>query len=145
MPETTFEKIQRKTGRKPIECKCNICKSQCQTVPCLGTPEDIKAIIEAGYADRLRLTEWQAGVHMNVTNRSVHIIAPAWDKNKGSCTFFTNGLCELHATGLKPTEGKLSSHQLKADNFDIKKAVSWNVVKEWFTITDEEQQKMLGL
>jgi hypothetical protein len=34
---STFENIIRKTGRKPVSCKCNVCKSQCSKAPCLGT------------------------------------------------------------------------------------------------------------
>jgi hypothetical protein len=143
MPETTFEKIQRKTGRKQVECKCNICKSQCTICPCLGTPEDILNLIKAGYLDRLSPTEWRSGIYMGLTDKPVNIIAPTYDERKGACTFFTNGLCELHDRGLKPTEGKLSSHLLAADNFDKKKSVTWAVVKEWLTISDDEQDRML--
>ena len=44
--ETTIEKIIRITGRKPVSCQCALCKSQCQRTPCLGTPQDILALIE---------------------------------------------------------------------------------------------------
>ena len=50
--ETSLQRIMRKTGRRPIECKCQKCKQQCKT-PCLGTPEDILRLIKAGYKDRL--------------------------------------------------------------------------------------------
>lgn len=35
MSESTFEKIVRKSGVKPVECKCKICKTQCE-IPLLG-------------------------------------------------------------------------------------------------------------
>lgn len=38
--ETQLQRIIRKTGRKPVQCKCRLCKQQCHT-PCLGTPQDI--------------------------------------------------------------------------------------------------------
>lgn len=47
------------------------------------------------------------------------------------CTFFNDGLCELHESGLKPTEGKLSHHSTRIDNFKPSKSISWNVAKEW--------------
>ena len=34
----------------------------------------------------------------------------------GGCTFFQDGLCELHAAGLKPTEGRLSHHTITMEN-----------------------------
>lgn len=50
------------------------------------------------------------------------------------CTFFTaDGLCELHALGLKPTEGRLSHHSIRIDNFRASKSVSWAVVQEWLS------------
>jgi len=32
---------------------------------------------------------------------------------------------------LKPTEGKLSHHSIKVDNWTPRKSISWNVAKEW--------------
>ena len=48
------------------------------------------------------------------------------------CTFLTpDGLCELHPLGLKPTEGRLSHHSIRLDNFKRSKSISWAVVQEW--------------
>lgn len=142
--ETTFEKISRKSGRKPIACKCNVCKSQCIKSVCLGTPEDIVKIVNAGFGDRLMSTSWGAGVKMGLIKEPVEIIAPLYDKAKGSCTFFTNGLCELHELGLKPTEGKLSHHSTRIDNFVATKALSWLVVKEWMNLTLDKAQLLIN-
>ena len=49
----------------------------------------------------------------------------------GFCTFFKNGLCTIHDAGLKPTEGKLSHHSTKIDNFKVNKSISWQIAKEW--------------
>lgn len=144
MSESTFEKIQRKTGRKPTECKCKLCKSQCKSV-CLGTPEDIIKIIHAGYGERLSPTLWGAGVLMGLTNKPVDIVAPTFDEEKGCCTFFIDGLCELHEKGLKPTEGKLSHHSFNVDNFNANKSLSWNVVKEWINVSDEMSEQYKNL
>jgi len=120
MAESTFNKIIRKSGMKPVSCKCSLCKEQCKA-PCIGTPEDMKAIVEAGYGDRIVLTN-QFGKP---------IFMPQYDSTKKSCTFFTNGLCELHDKGLKPTVGKLSHHSLKAKDVNLKKTLTVLVLKEW--------------
>lgn len=129
--ETTLEKISRKTGRKLIECKCQLCKQQCKVSCCIGTPQDILKLINAGFRDRLSFTDWAAGIMMGVTKDVVPMVQADYDSDKGSCTFFNNGLCELHDAGLKPTEGKLSHHSTRLDNFDPKKSLGWHVAKEW--------------
>ena len=103
--ETQLQRIIRKTGRKPCECKCSLCRMQCHT-PCLGTPQDIERLIDAGYAEY--------------------------------CIFYHNGLCELHDKGLKPTEGRLSHHSTRLDNFKASKSISWNVAKEWLSEENAE-------
>ncbi len=130
--ETTFEKIVRKSGFKPVECKCQVCKTQCKT-PCFGTPEDMVNIIAAGYQYR---------VCVQVIN-GTQMITPLPDMERGCCTFFRNGLCELHESGLKPTVGKLAHHSTTMDNFNIKKTPSYLVLKEWQTITKERFEKLL--
>ena len=112
--ETQLQRIIRKTGRKPCECKCSLCRMQCHT-PCLGTPQDIERLIDAGYADRLAPTLWGAGIIMGVIDIPIPMIqAVAGDEY---CIFYHNGLCELHDKGLKPTEGRLSHHSTRLDNF----------------------------
>ena len=54
MNESVYEKIIRKSGMKPVSCKCQLCKSQCRT-PCFGIPDDMKKIIEAGYINRVQI------------------------------------------------------------------------------------------
>lgn len=71
--ETPLQRIIRKTGRKPVQCKCRLCKQQCHT-PCLGTPQDILKLIEAGYKDRLAPTQWLVGIIMGVTEMSVPMV-----------------------------------------------------------------------
>lgn len=127
--ESALSYIMRKSGRKPSVCNCEKCQSQCHT-PCLGTPEDIMKLIEAGYGCRLASTMWVAGMIMGVTDRPVEMIQ-AIKEPTGFCTFFHDGKCELHDLGLKPTEGKLSHHSTKIDNFNPKKSLSWLIAKEW--------------
>lgn len=138
-----LQRIIAKTGRRPTECKCRLCKSQCHT-PCLGTPQDILRLMDAGYTNRLAPTMWMAGMLMGVTTEPVPLIqAECLDGAFGGivdigvnshCTFQReDGLCELHDKGLKPTEGRLSHHSLKLDNFKRQKSVSWAVVQEWLS------------
>lgn len=143
MPETTFEKIQKATGKKPSDCRCNICQSQCKRSPCLGTPEDMLKLIMAGYGDRLSLTCWAAGILMGVTDRPIELIAPLYDEKKGACTFFNNGQCELHDKNLKPTEGKLSHHSMIREDFIREKNLTWNIAKEWMNLEATEIKNIL--
>ena len=132
LDKPTFNYIMQKSGRKPSVCNCHRCKSQCRT-PCLGTPEDINKLIEAGYQDRLAPTLWAAGILMGLTDRPIKMIQ-ARQEDDGWCTFYHDGLCELHDKGLKPTEGRLSHHSIRIDNFEPKKSLSWLVAKEWLPL-----------
>ena len=128
--ESQFEYIIRKTGRKPVECRCKLCQAQCRATSCLGTPQDILKIVKAGYADRIVVSEWAAGIIMGVTKKTIYMFQPRFTEEEG-CTFFHDGLCELHDKGLKPTEGRLSHHTQRIDNFVKSKSISWNVAQEW--------------
>lgn len=111
--ESPLHRIIRKTGRKPVQCKCKLYQQQCHT-PCLGTPQDILSLVEAGYADRLAASEWAVGMLMGITDHSITMVQAIQEGDY--CTFFHDGLCELHDKGLKPTEGKLSHHSIAPDN-----------------------------
>lgn len=99
-----------------IECKCVRCQSMCHA-PCCGTPEDIENLIKNGYASRLMLDDWQT------SDCNADIIKPAlkgselqlapWEVSSiAGCTFWKNGLCELHDSGLKPCQGKMALHEM---------------------------------
>lgn len=125
-----------KSGRKPTSCACEKCRNQCKT-PCLGTPEDIERLIEAGYGNRLSPTEWWAGSLMGVVKGPVLMIQAKREDN-GWCTFRRpDGLCELHDKGLKPTEGRLSHHMMGLDNFDPRRNLAWLVAQEWLPLQKE--------
>lgn len=138
--ESQLQRIVRKTGRKPIQCKCHLCKAQCHQ-PCLGTPQDILRILDAGYAGRLAPTMWAAGLLMGVTDRVIPMVQAT--SNGDWCAFFHDGLCELHNKGLKPTEGRLSHHSIKIDNFKPSKSLAWNVAKEWLNPDNAEVMEQL--
>lgn len=124
--ESTFEKIVRKSGRKPVSCKCNQCKQQCKT-PCLGTPADIEKLIDAGYGGKIKPTVWAAGILMGCTDQLVHMYQ--LEMTNAGCILFKDGLCSIHNTGLKPTEGRLSHHSQTP--VLPNKNLTWLVAKEW--------------
>lgn len=140
--ESTFQKISRKTGKKHTNCKCKQCKSQC-VHPCLGTPDDMIRIIEAGYQDRIMFILWTGARDMGVHPTDIPMLTPMMDNEKKACTFFTDGLCELHSMGLKPTEGKLSHHSTQLSTFDRTRSIGWAVAKEWLSLDFEAFKKKL--
>lgn len=133
--EASLQRVMRASGRVPVQCSRSICKQQCHT-PCLGTPDDIERIIDAGYADRLELTNWATGIFLGVINVAVPMIQPV--AGKEYCAFFENGLCILHDKNLKPTEGRLSHHTVRKDNFNPVMSLALNVAKEWMMTDNME-------
>lgn len=130
----TIDKIMQETGKAISECKCYTCASHCKKTPCIGTPEDMEKLVNAGYSNRLAAVGWGVGKLYGITDKIIPIIAPRFDVEKGSCTFFNDGLCELHEKGLKPTEGKLSSHTTETfssiEEFK-KNSIAWSIIKYW--------------
>ena len=129
MKESALEKIIRESGREPNICSCPICQSQCMRTPCLGTPEDILKLIEAGFADKLTPTEWATGLFLGKLGFAVKMIQIR--RTEHGCVFFKDGLCVLHDLNLKPTEGRLSHHTIKAENFNFDKSLTWQVAQTW--------------
>lgn len=94
------ERIKKLVGidhnRWEQPCTCDKCKNMCE-VPCIGTPKDIEAIIDAGYADRLKETMWMVG-YLAVKEKPIAMIQPT--VKDGWCAFRQpDGLCELHDQG----------------------------------------------
>ena len=125
---TPLQRIMASTGRRPVECRCRLCQSQCHQ-PCLGTPQDILRLMDAGYIDRLGEAEWPLGMVWGLIDREIVTIQARWQGDW--CTFFHDGLCELHDNGLKPTEGRLSHHSSRIEQFKPAKSIGWAVMKEW--------------
>lgn len=91
------ERIKKLVGidhnRWEQPCTCDKCKNMCK-VPCIGTPKDIEAIIDAGYADRLKETMWMVG-YLAVKEKPIAMIQPT--EKDGWCAFRQpDGLCELY-------------------------------------------------
>lgn len=59
-------------------------------------------------------------------------------ENEHVLQIFENGLCILHDKGLKPTEGRLSHHTVRKDNFNPAMSIAWNVAKEWLMPENED-------
>lgn len=133
MSKEVLDKIMRATGRYPVECDCPRCRRQCLT-PCLGTPEDIWRLIEAGYEKELRVTFWAVGILAGKVPFPILMVQPL--QTGSGCVFWKDGLCRLHGSGLKPTEGRLSYHILTEENTRFEKSLGWNVAKEWIDETN---------
>lgn len=132
--DEVFNRIARQIGKQPIACNCEKCREMCQRTPCLGTPQDILALIDAGYADKVCYTEWAAGMVLGHINRPIPMVqikSKGGRKKDGCCVFFHNGMCELHESGLKPTEGKLSHHEVSVRELRKENNLTYQVAIEW--------------
>lgn len=130
-PEMKLVGIDHNRWEQP--CTCDKCKNMCK-VPCIGTPKDIEAIIDAGYADRLKETMWMVG-YLAVKEKPIAMIQPT--EKDGWCAFRQpDGLCELHDRGLKPTEGVLASCKVvEEDNVPTyETSVLRAVAHEWVKV-----------
>jgi len=84
----------------------------CASSTCLPTPKEARELIRKGFAGRL--STYLFG------EKQVKVIGPSPKGYEGSrslpntiiggCSFFSDGLCQLHALGLKPLEGRLANH-----------------------------------
>lgn len=131
MENTALQEIMKRSGRAVTECTCRECRSQCKT-PCLGTPDDILRIIQAGHIDKLSLTFWVVGMKLGKIPFPIPMVQATRTEN--GCAFFREGLCRLHDSGLKPAEGKLSHHNIRLENFIFELSLTWNVAKEWLEV-----------
>lgn len=129
--------IARKSGRTPIACSCKKCQEQCRSV-CLGTPSDILRIAQAGYSQYIKPTMWAVGMLVGKTKEPVLMLQLEYNEETGYCCMFEDGKCKLHEAGIKPIEGKLSSHLIRKDNFIFSKSLSWLVAKTWLDPRNEE-------
>jgi hypothetical protein len=111
--------------------------------PCFGTPEDIQKIIEAGFGDRLMVEWWAEAEGIPYTELLCGAIkgeegkeAPFWPIREEGCTFWIDGLCELHDKGLKPIEGRLAHHDENGDQM-------WEAHKEIIRSWDTDRGKAM--
>lgn len=117
--------------RQITECSCRICKNMCRHSPCFPTPKDVLKLIEAGHKDKLMVTGYLG------LGFVIWLVAPIEEVT--GCIFFNEqGLCDLHESGLKPTEGKLAIHDKGDDGLRESVCQTWAtddgiaVIKEHF-------------
>lgn len=140
--ESAENRVMRKSGRKPTECKCSACKNQCKT-PGLATPNQILKLVESGYKDKIVFTEWAVGLYIGLMNKIIPMYQILADEE--GCVFQDRetGLCELHNTGLKPLECRLSHHTIKKDNVKFTKSLSYLIAQEW--VSDDNFDTILKI
>ncbi len=128
--ESTLQRIERLSQCHPSECSCEKCQQMCH-IPCLGTPEDIERLVDAGYAGRLKPVLWMVACNIGLADGPILMVQP--EQVDGWCTFFHDGRCELHEKGLKPTEGRLSCHDDAKTHgkVPLENNVAFLVAKEW--------------
>lgn len=120
----------------PSECDCLKCSTMCQG-PCCGTPKEMKELITRGFGSRLMFDDLPGGSDLLKPALKGYEgkKAPWQTASKEGCTFWINGKCELHSSGLKPIQGKLAHHTLTDDD-DMKIG---NFIKQsWETKEAEE-------
>lgn len=88
------------------ECSCKMCRGLCEMVPCMATPQEIKALIDAGHIDDLAPAVHWASVKFGFPPLECVMIKA---RDEGGCSLLKAGKCTIHAKGLKPSEGKFAT------------------------------------
>lgn len=135
------------TSPSDSQCACTTCQSMCKQSPCFPTPTEVQRLLASPFAYRLALT-----VYGDVQTGELHpAITGIFDQHEG-CIFQTEtGQCELHAPGLKPTEGRLAHHTIP-NGRDIRLSVcrTWHSAEgisviEQFPSDDHDYKRALIL
>lgn len=109
-----------------VSCSCQSCKSMCSNSVCLPKPEEARALIRAGYANRLGVYVFDDGRGYVAPATKGHEGKTLPHTNVGGCTFqSSDGLCELHDRNLKPFEGRMSCHDRPYQSIRIEAISSW--------------------
>lgn len=120
--------IEQLKNQEKVECSCQECQNMCKRAVCLGTPEDMLKICEAGYQDKIDIIEFASGWAHGFPHRPITMLALKKIKD-GPCIMFKDGLCLLHDRGLKPLEGKLAD--CKKEPVYFQDSDVWKIAKEW--------------
>jgi hypothetical protein len=94
---------------KTVNCTCDVCVAMCEEKPCHGTPEEMQRLIDAGHSDRLALYFCQ-NYSLKPKLEYVEYLGPSPVFEQRGCTFLKDKRCELHASGMKPLEGRVVWH-----------------------------------
>ena len=100
-------------------CACTQCRALCEFIPGWMMPEEARRAIAEGLAHRLMLCWYTGG-----GQKRIYVLSPAVagyegkigpqavmsgkDWKRGTCTFYKNQRCEIHASGFKPLECRLA-------------------------------------
>jgi hypothetical protein len=102
-----------------MECQCEKCRSACERMPGLFTPDEAMAAIAAGFADRMMAVGYhdERGTYRALAPLTMPLdgeyLATAITPHlrletaaaKGRCTFYASDrLYEIHCSGFKPGE-----------------------------------------
>jgi hypothetical protein len=129
---------------KPLQCSCQICQDMCKRAPCIGTPQDIMKLAQAGHLDELRptdyggLSEWGVPWIPMVQIRAMQ--ESEWYENGGGqCPLWdpVTGLCRVHA--IKPVEGRFAGHSSQS----VFTSASWVAAISWLLPTNRALVKHL--
>ncbi len=148
------EDYSKKLNMFPVQCDCEKCSLMCRS-PCCGSVEDMEKLIDAGYADRLMFDDLPS------MNDCGDFLKPALKGYEGKqspfqtgseegCTFWKEGKCELHISGLKPIQGKIAHHDRQTWYYDDYAAISkedWEserglaVIERWKKIVNYKEEE----
>lgn len=132
---------------KTTSCTCRSCVGLCEKNPGWMTPADAKKAIRAGLASRL-MRDWLDPCSKVGNKERIYLLCPAsddrggedapeWDDMhggggdfvasflnppwKGRCTFLSNGRCDIHNSGFKPTQcaSALACKSTGKDNYEM--------------------------
>lgn len=117
--------------REDTECSCETCKNMCRRQPCVGTPEEVRKLLEKFGPSFL-----QAQIFIDPENmKGPYLHIGLRTKENGSCKFLIGGLCVLHELKLKPSEGRKAIHS----NTDG--GLKASVLESWKTAEGEQLLK----
>lgn len=116
----------------PPSCSCAHCQQMC-CLPCSPRVSDARKLIDAGYGGRLMLCVWTHEPLLQFLTPALRgsegTDSPDHPVSDGGCTFWNKRhLCDLHASGLKPTEGRLTHHHPK---YQHGKKLNKLIMVEW--------------
>jgi Fe-S-cluster containining protein len=119
---------------KQSSCHCKTCNDMCTGSPCWPTPGEAKRLVEA-YPDRVAFDEsyYLGGRHVRLM-RPAAVGESPMSVNRGyagRCVFYKNQRCELHYTGMKPLEGRLSTHEY---NHEQRDQLRFHIGRMWLEV-----------
>lgn len=116
-------------------CTCPTCVSFCERAPCIPLPSELPALIAAGHAKRM-MFHAPFGVVMPARKGCEGSVYVDQQPRQG-CTFHVDGLCQLHAPGLKPYTGRVTDHSNMDQDVTTRAVLAWHTpdgartIAEW--------------